>query len=163
MLKHTLAVACIILKSARQAVCRHFQDQLRRLSPLRYGSLRSALTALLLEPPAGICAAEKLNVLFIVSDDFRDEGGVFTRAQVKLPNLDRLAARDVRFEHAYVQYTVCNSSRSSFLTGLRAGQPCIVNNTTLLRSRARFAGLASVGLSARRARLGGASGCGVAK
>ncbi len=80
-------------------------------------------------------AAEKLNVLFIVSDDFRDEGGVFTRAQVKLPNLDRLAARGVRFERAYVQYTVCNPSRSSFLSGLRAEQTGVVNNTTLLRSR----------------------------
>ncbi|MBI3882183.1 MAG: sulfatase [Verrucomicrobia bacterium] len=80
-------------------------------------------------------AAEKLNVLLIVSDDFRDEGGVFTRAQVKLPNLDRLAARGVRFERAYVQYTVCNPSRSSFLSGLRAEQTGIVNNTTLLRSR----------------------------
>jgi uncharacterized sulfatase len=79
--------------------------------------------------------APKLNVLFIVSDDFRDEGGVFTRAQVRLPNLDRLAAHGVRFERAYVQYTVCNPSRSSFLTGLRAEQTGIVDNLTLLRSR----------------------------
>jgi uncharacterized sulfatase len=77
----------------------------------------------------------RLNILFIVSDDFRDEGGIFTREQVKLPNLDRLAARGIRFERAYVQYTVCNPSRSSFLTGLRAEQTGIVNNITLLRSR----------------------------
>lgn len=79
--------------------------------------------------------SSKPNVLFIIADDFRDEGGVFTRAQVKLPNLDRLAARGVRFERAYVQYTVCNPSRSSFLTGLRAEQTGIVDNKTLLRSR----------------------------
>ncbi|OYV05539.1 MAG: hypothetical protein CFE26_11055, partial [Verrucomicrobiales bacterium VVV1] len=77
----------------------------------------------------------KKNVLFIVADDFRDEGGVFIRARLKLPNLDRLAARGVRFERAYVQYTVCNPSRNSFLTGLRAEQTGIVDNKTLLRSR----------------------------
>ncbi len=79
--------------------------------------------------------AEKLNVLLIVSDDFRDEGAVFTHAQVKLPNVERLAAHGVRFERAYVQYTVCNPSRSSFLSGLRAEQTGIVDNTTVLRSR----------------------------
>ena len=76
----------------------------------------------------------KPNVLFIVADDFRDEGGVFTHAKVKLPNLARLAAHGVRFERAYAQYPVCNPSRSSLLTGLRPEQTGIVNNTTRLRS-----------------------------
>jgi iduronate 2-sulfatase len=79
--------------------------------------------------------ATKPNVLFIVADDFRDEGGVFTHAKVKLPNLARLAAHGVRFERAYVQYPVCNPSRSSLLTGLRPEQTKIVNNTTRLRSQ----------------------------
>jgi uncharacterized sulfatase len=92
-----------------------------------------AAIALLLSPLQRVQAADKLNVLFIISDDFRDEGGMFTRAQVKLPNLDRLAARGIRFERAYVQYTVCNPSRCSFLSGLRAEQTGIVNNTTRLR------------------------------
>ena len=77
----------------------------------------------------------KPNVLFIVADDFRDEGGVFTHTNVKLPNLARLAARGVRFERAYVQYPVCNPSRSSLFTGLRPEQTGIVNNTTRLRSQ----------------------------
>jgi uncharacterized sulfatase len=93
-----------------------------------------ALAVLLCSLAAPLAAAEKLNVLFIVSDDFRDEGGVFTHAMVKLPNFDRLAAHGVRFDHAYVQYTVCNPSRSSFLTGLRAEQTGIVDNITLLRT-----------------------------
>lgn len=94
--------------------------------------------ALLLFWPAALHAEDpgkKLNVLFIVADDFRDEGGVFTRGKVKLPNLERLAKRGVRFERAYVQYPVCNPSRSSFLTGLRPEQTGVVDNTTLLRSR----------------------------
>ncbi|MDP4791613.1 MAG: SUMF1/EgtB/PvdO family nonheme iron enzyme [Verrucomicrobiales bacterium] len=51
-MKHTLTVACILLRSAWQAGCRPFSDQFRRLSTLRSGSLRLALTALLLAPPA---------------------------------------------------------------------------------------------------------------
>jgi uncharacterized sulfatase len=80
-------------------------------------------------------AAERLNVLFINADDLRDYGGVFTRELVKTPNLDRLAARSTRFERAYVQYTVCNPSRCSFLTGLRCEQTGVFNNLTLLREK----------------------------
>jgi uncharacterized sulfatase len=77
--------------------------------------------------------AARPNVLFVNVDDLRDYGGVFTREVVRTPNLDRLAARATRFERAYVQYTVCNPSRSSYLTGLRPEQTGIVNNLTLLR------------------------------
>lgn len=93
----------------------------------------SLLAALLLVSLPAL-AQSKPNVLLIVADDFRDEGGVFTHAKVKLPNLARLAAHGVRFERAYVQYPVCNPSRSSLLTGLRPEQTGIVNNTARLRS-----------------------------
>ncbi|MCU0786142.1 MAG: right-handed parallel beta-helix repeat-containing protein [Verrucomicrobia bacterium] len=46
-MKPTL-IACRLLKAFRQADCRPFSDQLRRLSSLRSGSLRSALLAALL-------------------------------------------------------------------------------------------------------------------
>ena len=52
------------------------------------------------------------NVLLIMADDLRDFGGAFTRDVVKTPNLDRLRARGTTFERAYVQYPVCNPSRS---------------------------------------------------
>jgi iduronate 2-sulfatase len=83
------------------------------------------------------CAAAeqppKLNVLLIMADDLRDYGGAFTRDVVKMPNLDRLRARGVTFERAYVQYPVCNPSRSSMMAGLRAEQTGVANNTTRLR------------------------------
>lgn len=65
-------------------------------------------------------SAEKPNVLLIMADDLRDFGGAFTKEVVKTPNLDRLRARGTTFERAYVQYPVCNPSRSSLMTGLRA-------------------------------------------
>jgi uncharacterized sulfatase len=97
-------------------------------------SMRHLITilALLLTQAA---AQTKPNVLFINADDLRDYGGVFTRELVKTPNLDRLAARSTRFQRAYVQYTVCNPSRCSFLTGLRCEQTGVFNNLTLLREK----------------------------
>ena len=38
---------------------------------------------------------DRLNVLLIMADDFRDYVGAFTRKVVKTPNLDRLRARGV--------------------------------------------------------------------
>jgi uncharacterized sulfatase len=80
-------------------------------------------------------AADKSNLLFIVVDDLRDTLGCYGNAAVKTPNIDRLAARGVVFERAYVQYPVCNPSRSSFLTGLRPDQTGVTDNRTLLRDK----------------------------
>src|SRR3569833_2497820 len=80
-------------------------------------------------------AETRPNVLLIMSDDLRDNGGVFTRGVVKTPNLDRLRWRGVTFERAYAQYPVCNPSRVSMLTGMRAEETGIVNNTALFRTR----------------------------
>ena len=86
-------------------------------------------------PSVLAAAAGKLNVLLIVSDDLRDTVGCYGNAAVKTPNLDRLAARGVRFHRAYAQYPVCNPSRTSFMTGLRCEQTRVVENTVMFRSR----------------------------
>lgn len=75
----------------------------------------------------------RLNVLFIVADDLRDTVGCLGNRFVKTPNLDRLAAKGVRFERAYAQYPVCNPSRTSFLTGLRCEQTGVVDNRWFFR------------------------------
>jgi len=56
-----------------------------------------------------VAAAEKsgFNVLFIIADDLRCRS-LLRRPAGPHAHLDRLAARGVRFDRAYVQYTVCN-------------------------------------------------------
>ncbi len=91
------------------------------------------LLALLLAPLHA--ATDRLNVLLIMADDLREFGGAFTRDVVKTPNLDRLRAHGTTFERAYVQYPVCNPSRCSLLTGLRAEETGIFQNDTFLRQK----------------------------
>jgi arylsulfatase A-like enzyme len=56
------------------------------------------------------------NVLFIISDDLRPDLSCYG-SHVQTPNLDRLAGSGVRFANAWVQYPLCNPSRTSMLTG----------------------------------------------
>jgi arylsulfatase A-like enzyme len=62
---------------------------------------------------------ERMNVLFLISDDMRAELGAYGSVTARTPNLDRLAAQGVRFEHAYCQYPLSGPSRASLLTGRR--------------------------------------------
>jgi N-sulfoglucosamine sulfohydrolase len=64
-------------------------------------------------------AAERLNVLVITTDDMScDSVGVYG-AKLKdiTPNMDRLAAQSLRFNHAYVQVGNCMPSRNVMFSG----------------------------------------------
>ncbi len=58
------------------------------------------------------------NILWICTDQQRfDTLGCYGNPWVTTPNIDRLAASGVLFEHAYCQNPLCTPSRASFLTG----------------------------------------------
>ena len=48
--------------------------------------------------------------------------------------MDHLAARGVRFDHAYTQFALCNPSRCSFLTGCYPERTKVFDLTTSLRT-----------------------------
>jgi uncharacterized sulfatase len=97
--------------------------------------MKKIIVAYILVAITAIAAEPKLNVLLIISDDLRDTVGCYGNRAVKTPNIDRLAARGVRFERAYAQYPVCNPSRTSFLTGLRCEQTGVTDNRTMFRTK----------------------------
>ena len=57
------------------------------------------------------------NVLFVMCDQLRRDHLSCYGGRVPTPNIDALAKRGVRFDHAYVQSGVCGPSRMSFYTG----------------------------------------------
>jgi arylsulfatase A-like enzyme len=86
------------------------------MSTQRVRALLSALTILLVMPLGA--AAKPPNVLLILSDDHSAAHvGCYGNADVKTPNLDKLAAAGMRFDRAYVTAPQCVPSRASILTG----------------------------------------------
>lgn len=92
----------------------------------------TATLALVAVPHSGV-AADKTNVLFLICDDLNCDIACYGHPQVKTPNIDRLAARGTRFEHAYCQYPLCGPSRASFMTGLYPDQTLIHRNAIYIR------------------------------
>ncbi len=78
-------------------------------------------------------ADAKPNVLFLICDDLNCDIACYGHAQVKTPNIDRLAAQGTRFEHAYCQFPLCGPSRASFMAGLYPDQTLIQRNAIYLR------------------------------
>lgn len=67
-------------------------------------------------------AAQRPNILLIVSEDNSEHLGCYGEQRVHTPHLDSLASGGVRYTRAYVPYSVCSPSRAAFLTGLYTRQ-----------------------------------------
>ncbi|GLT10955.1 phosphonate monoester hydrolase [Sulfitobacter porphyrae] len=62
--------------------------------------------------------AKPKNILFIMFDQLRwDYLGCYGHPHLKTPNIDRIAARGVRFDNARIQSPLCGPSRMSTYTG----------------------------------------------
>ncbi|MBM3858713.1 MAG: sulfatase [Verrucomicrobia bacterium] len=77
------------------------------------------LTILLLCLP-WIVNAAKPNVLLLCVDDLKPTLGCYGDKFAKSPNLDRLAARGMRFDLAYCNQAVCAPSRNNLMLGSRS-------------------------------------------
>src|SRR5919109_395120 len=63
-------------------------------------------------------SATRPNFIFILADDLGwSDLGCYGHAQIKTPNLDRLAREGTLFTQFYVNGSVCSPSRCAFFTG----------------------------------------------
>jgi len=78
---------------------------------------------------AQAAAAERPNVLFIISDDLTAESlSGYGNVQSRTPHIDRLAARGLRFTRAYTAYPVCGPSRAAMMSGMHAPSIGVMGN-----------------------------------
>jgi arylsulfatase A-like enzyme len=106
-------------------------------------------------PPTEGAEMPARNVLFIMCDQLRyDYLSCSGHPYLQTPNIDALAARGVRFTHAYVQSPVCGPSRMSYYTGrymrshgsnwngfpLRIGEPTLGDHLRQLGVRTALVG-----------------------
>jgi alpha-L-rhamnosidase len=90
-------------------------------------------------PGAGEKPGKRPNIILLLTDDQRNDTlGCAGHPVVRTPNIDKLAARGVRFENCFVTTSICAASRASIFTGLYErthgytfGKPPVLQEYTL--------------------------------
>ena len=77
----------------------------------------SAFSVIILTLLAGPLSAGKPNVLLLLVDDLKPAMGCYGDDVAHTPNMDRLAARGMRFDLAYCNQAVCAPSRFTLMLG----------------------------------------------
>lgn len=106
--------------------------------------------------PAAARAAERPNIVFMLSDDQAWNGlsvpmhpnlDWAKSSIVETPNLERLAAQGMRFSAAYAPASVCSPTRISLQTGKSSAAICCPSNPDLkgIRQRPRSQNVPSFG------------------
>lgn len=80
-------------------------------------TLALSLCSLIAFSVAQTTAADKPNVLFIISDDLNTALSGMGHPECKTPNLDKFAKTGVSFTRAFCQFPLCGPSRASIMTG----------------------------------------------
>jgi iduronate 2-sulfatase len=77
----------------------------------------SRLLSLLALCPLLLAQAQRPNILLILVDDLKPALGCYGDTAARTPNIDRLAARGIRFDLAYCNQAVCAPSRFTLMLG----------------------------------------------
>lgn len=77
----------------------------------------SRLLSLLALCPLLLAQAQRPNILLILVDDLKPALGCYGDTAARTPNIDRLAARGMRFDLAYCNQAVCAPSRFTLMLG----------------------------------------------
>ncbi len=85
---------------------------------MKHWTITLSIVAVVCGCAGSVSAAERPNILLIVSEDNGPEIGCYGDPFVKTPALDRLAEEGARFHNAYVPQAGCSQSRAALLTGL---------------------------------------------
>lgn len=89
----------------------------------------SLFLGLITAPMPALHAADKPNIIFILSDDVaQGDLGCYGQKLIQTPNIDRMAREGMRTTQAYCGTTVCAPSRTSLMTGLHMGHSPIRSN-----------------------------------